>query len=134
MNNKSVVIFLFSLILSACCPMVSVNPLVDPENAEYDKRIEGTWKLISEQDEYVYLHIGRLSESKMVALSVEHKKNGELDTAKFPFFLTRSSKNNYMNIRIEDISDEISKNIRKFFESGNHKELFPEAMKFIKIN
>jgi hypothetical protein len=94
MNKKSMVIVLFSLILSACCPMVSVNPLDDSENAEYDKRIEGTWKLISEQDEYVYLHIGRISGNKMVALSVEHKKNGELDTVKFPFFLTRSSKNN----------------------------------------
>ena len=33
-------------------------------------------------------------------------------------------------VKITDTSE----NIRKFIESGNHKELFPEAMEFFRIN
>jgi hypothetical protein len=96
---------LISLLLSACCPMVSENPLSDP--AAPDQRLEGLWQSGTGQDEEVYLHIGRQSEDNtMVALSVEHKDDGTLDTMEIPFFLTRTDAGDYMNLRLEDLSGE----------------------------
>ncbi len=86
--------------------MVSVNPLSAP--AELDKRLEGVWKYDSRDDEEVYLHIAEKSENTMVALSVEHKKSGNLDIIKIPFFLTRTNTNNYLNVRLEDLEREVS--------------------------
>ena len=88
--------------------MVSVNPLSDPNQAVCDERIEGIWKSISEKNEKVYLHIGRSSKNKMIAIMVEHKKNGELESKKIPFFCTRTSKNNYLNLKVEDIFEKYS--------------------------
>jgi len=185
--------------------MVSVNPLSAP--AGLDKRLEGVWKYDSKEDEEVYLHIVEKSENTMVALSVEHKRSGHLDTIKVPFFLTKTNTNNYLNVRLEDLEKEVSKrnegfifikyvfidkstllffqldsqliipaiqakklkgkitykkkivpqeikndnvksdktvdcviitdtskNILNFVEAGNNDELFPDAMKFIKVN
>ncbi len=80
--------------------MLSVNPLSEP--ASLDERLEGVWLYDSEDGNHVYLHVGELSKNTMVALFVEHKKNGELDFGKIPFFLTKTNMNNYLNIRIED--------------------------------
>jgi len=185
--------------------MVSVNPLSTP--AGLDKRLEGVWKYDSKEGEEVYLHIGEKSENTMLALSVEHKRSGTLDTIKIPFFLTKTNTNNYLNVRLEDLAKEVSegnegfiflkyvfidkstllifqldrqliisaiqakklkgkitykkkivpegtknddvkpdktidcviitdtsKNMINFFEAGNNDELFPDAMKFIKVN
>jgi hypothetical protein len=99
-------ITIITLLLSACCPTVSVNPLSDP--SELDKRLEGVWKYDSKEDEHVYLHIGEKSENTMEALSVEHKENGNLDVIKIPFFITKTTANNYLNVRLEDLENEIS--------------------------
>jgi hypothetical protein len=86
--------------------MVSENPLSDP--AAPDRRLEGLWKSGSGQDEEVYLHIGKQSENTMVALSVEHKDDGTLDTMEIPFFLTRADGGDYMNLRLEDLAGQDS--------------------------
>ena len=106
MKRYSAGIAIITILLSACCPMVSVNPLSAP--AELDKRLEGVWKYDSRDDEEVYLHIAEKSENTMVALSVEHKKSGNLDIIKIPFFLTRTNTNNYLNVRLEDLEREVS--------------------------
>ena len=99
--------------LPACCPMVSVNPLSTPDGI--DERLFGAWKPESKEGEQVYLHIGRKSDKIMVALSVEHRGNGMLDEAKMPFFLTRTGKNNYWNVRFEDLDDGLLKGYAGFF-------------------
>jgi hypothetical protein len=86
--------------------MVSQNPLSDP--AAPDRRLEGLWKSGSGQGEEVYLHIGKQSEDSMVALSVEHKEDGTLDTMEIPFFLTRADAGDYMNLRLEDLAGQDS--------------------------
>ncbi len=106
MKKYSVSITIITFLLSACCPMVSVNPLSNP--SELDKRLEGLWKYDSKEDDQVYLHIGEKSDNTMEALSVEHKKNGNLDIIKIPFFLTKTAENNYLNVKIEDLENEIT--------------------------
>lgn len=106
MKKYSVTILILTIILSACCPMVSVNPLSPP--AGLDKRLEGVWKYDSKEGEEVYLHIGEKSENTMVALSVEHKKNDKLDIIQIPFSLTKTITNNYLNVKLGDLSEEVS--------------------------
>ncbi len=123
MRNYLMVIVIAAVFLPACCPMVSVNPLSAPDGI--DERLFGIWRPVSEEDEQVYLHVGRESDTTMVALSVEHKRNGVLDTDKLPFFLTRTDKNNYWNVRLEDVDDGLAKGYEGFiffkytFEDGD---------------
>ena len=112
MKRYSVAIAIIAILLSACCPMVSVNPLSTP--AGLDKRLEGVWKFDSKEGDEVYLHIGEQSENTMSALSVEHKSNGKLDIIKIPFFLTRTSENNYLNVKLEDLAKEVSEGNKGF--------------------
>jgi hypothetical protein len=112
MKKFSVAIAIITILLSACCPMVSVNPLSTP--AGLDKRLEGVWKIDSKEGDEVYLHIGEKSENAMVALSVEHKRNGKLEIIKIPFFLTKTSTNNYLNVRLEELAKEISEGNKGF--------------------
>jgi hypothetical protein len=85
--------------------MVSVNPLSEPPGL--DKRLEGLWKLDSKEDE-VYLHIGEKSENTMEVLNVGHKENGTLDIIRIPFFITKTTANNYLNVKLEDLENEVS--------------------------
>ena len=112
MKKISVTIAIIAILLSACCPTVSVNPLSTP--AGIDKRLEGVWKYDSKEGDEVYLHIGEKSENTMVALSVEHKRNGKLDIIKIPFFLTRTGANNYLNVKLEDLAKEVSEGNKGF--------------------
>ena len=112
MKRYSVGIAIITILLSACCPMVSVNPLSTP--AGIDKRLEGVWKYDSKEGDEVYLHIGEKSENTMEAWSVEHKKNGKLDIINIPFFLTKTSANNYLNVKLEDLAEEVSEGNKGF--------------------
>ena len=106
MRKYSIATILIILLLSACSPTISVNPLSDP--AGIDERLQGAWKYESEKDAGVYLHIGKTSDKKMLALSVEHKIDGELDIIHVPFFLTKTGVNNYLNVKLEDLTEEVS--------------------------
>jgi hypothetical protein len=99
MSRHIFAILIVSLLLAACCPMLSVNPLSEP--ASLDKRLSGLW-LYDSEDDKVYLHVGELSKNTMVAFFVEHKQNDQLDIGKIPFFLTKTNVNKYLNIRIEE--------------------------------
>ena len=98
-------IILIAFLLSACAPVVSLNPLSEPADA--NKQLEGIWKLSSDEDN-VFVHIGRTCKNEMLALSVEHKENGTLDISKIPFFLTISGADNYINIKLQDINDDMT--------------------------
>ena len=112
MGKYSIATVIISLLLSACCPTVSVNPLSSP--AELDNRLEGAWKYDPSEGEEVYLHIGKGAGSTMVALIVEHKRDGGLDVNQIPFFLTNTGRNNYLNIRIEDLEEDISEDCKGY--------------------
>ena len=99
--------------MPACCPMVSVNPLSEPN--DIDGRLFGVWRPVTQGGEQVFLHVGKESDTILVALSVEHLDNGRLDTARMPFFLTRTEKNDYWNIRYEDLEDNLAKGYAGFF-------------------
>ena len=101
MGKYAILTIITGLFLSSCCPTVSVNPLSPP--AELDNRLEGAWRYDPEVGDKVYLHFGKAADNKMVVYTVEHKKNGEVQIVKIPFFLTNTGMNNYLNIRIEDV-------------------------------
>jgi len=113
MKRYLLLVAAIAVFLPACCPMVSVNPLSEPGGI--DERLFGVWRPMSEGGERVYLHVGRESDTIMVALSIEHMDNGRLDTARMPFFLTRTPKNDYWNIRYEDLDDNMAKGYAGFF-------------------
>ncbi len=106
-------IVIIAACLPACCPMVSVNPLSTPDGI--DERLFGIWKPASKEGEQVVLHIGRESDTRMVALSIEHKGNGALDIAKMPFSLTRTEKHNYWNVRFEELDEGMAKGYAGYF-------------------
>ena len=95
------------ILLSACCPMVSIHPLSAP--VEADQRLFGVWSPDAEDGERVFLHVGRDSTTGMVALSVEHHSGGKLDTVRFPFFITKTKTNQYLNVRLEDVDRDMAK-------------------------
>jgi len=101
------------LFMPACCPMVSINPLSEPDGI--DERLFGVWRPVTPEGERVYLHVGKESDTILVALSVEHMDSGRLDTARMPFFLTRTNTNDYWNIRYEDLEDNLAKGYAGFF-------------------
>lgn len=105
--KKNLLIFsLIVVFLSGCAEWGSINPLSAP--AEPDKKLEGIWKFDSKDDDEVYLHIGKKKENTMTALSVEHKKDGSLDIAEIPFFITRGTKNNFFNVKYKDIDNDFT--------------------------
>jgi hypothetical protein len=112
MGKYSIVTIMIVLLLSACSPTISVNPLSSP--AGIDERLEGAWKYKSEKDAEVYLHIGKKSDTTMLALSVELKNDGELDIIHIPFFLTKTGMNNYLNIKLEDLKEEVSEGYKGY--------------------
>ena len=111
MKTWKILFVLISLLLSACAPTISVNPLSQPSSV--DKRLEGLWKLVSDTD-MAYLHIGKTSETTMIALSVDHKENGALEISKIPFFPTQTKGNNYLNVKFEDLEDDAAKEYKGY--------------------
>jgi len=86
--------------------MLSINPLSEP--SFINKKIEGVWKYDSKDGDEVYLHISATSKDNMVALSVEHRRNGEIETFKIPFYLTRINDSLYINVKFDDLPEKIS--------------------------
>lgn len=113
MKKRMLLFAVLAVFMPACCPMVSINPLSEPN--DIDARLFGVWRPVTQEGEKVFLHVGKESDTILVALSVEHMDNGRLDTARMPFFLTRTEKNDYWNIRYEDLQDNLAKGYAGFF-------------------
>ncbi len=113
MKRYLMVMAIVTFLIPACCPMVSVNPLSEP--AGLDEKLYGTWKPILKENDKAFLHIGKLTDNLMVALSVEHKVDGTLDTSRMPFFLTKTNSNNYWNVKLEDLDKEMARGNEGFF-------------------
>jgi hypothetical protein len=92
-----------------------VHPLSNPANVTYDNRLQGVWRLQTEQDDVVYFHIGKTDDGTTQITSVEHKQNGELDIATFVMFPTEIDKHTYMSLKIEEMSDQSSKDTTDYF-------------------
>ena len=107
MRTHSILIaVLMSLaVLSSCCPMLSVHPISAPSAVE--PRLAGVWKLDSDKDEQVFLHITEVPENRMVVLMVEHQAGKKLDVQQVPFHLSKLKSGLYINIDAAELpSDE----------------------------
>ena len=102
----SIIAIALSSIVLSCCPMLSVNPLSKPSTVE--KKLEGVWKLDSKDGEKAYLHISSVSKEKMLALNVEYKGSGDIETLKIPFHLTKINHNLFVNVNIDDLDEKLS--------------------------
>ena len=114
MKKQISLLMLGVFVLSACCPMVSENPLSRPNQATVDSRLVGSWRWVSEKADPVWLHIGKLDANKMVAVIAEFKGDANLETTRFPFFVTASVRHGYLNIRLEDIADEAMPEVKGY--------------------
>lgn len=114
MIKNWVIVSLIFIVLCSCSTfsVVSLNPISGP--IEIDKRLLGIWKYESQIDEQVYLHIGKISENRMVALYVEHKINGKLDIGELPFFISKTDTNNFVNIKYSDFAKRKSEEKKGF--------------------
>ena len=104
MKKDLILASLIVILFSGCSQWVSVNPLSQP--SVLDKKLEGIWKFESKEGEDVYLHIGKKTENTMLALSVEHKKDGGLDISEIPFHITMTGTNNYLNLKYKELIKE----------------------------
>ena len=87
--------------------MVSLQPLSDPEHARVDLRMKGSWQLVTDKEDPVILHIGKQNDQHMVAVIVEHKPDAKLETIRCSFFTTQTQNHRYVNVRMEDIADDL---------------------------
>ncbi|MCB2183124.1 MAG: hypothetical protein KQH63_13905 [Desulfobulbaceae bacterium] len=108
MNSiKTLSLVFFSLFLTACCPPTSLHPLSPPEDAQYDKRLEGAWIHKSEGGDIAYLHVGKAKGNFTKAISTEIQNEGELDFTVFTMFPTIIDGNHYMNVKAEEVVDDL---------------------------
>lgn len=111
----STILMLVLLLLTSCfCPLTSVNPLSDPQHAIYDERIEGAWQLISEDKDLVFLHFGRGEVKKTKMISLEHKRNGDIDVVTFSVFPTLVDNQSYLNFNIRELFKEFDKELNGY--------------------
>ena len=106
------ILLLLLIILSSCfCPLTSVNPLSDPQQAAYDMRIEGAWQLMPEDDGLVFLHFGKGVNNKTAMVSIEHKNNAKIDVLIFSVFPTLSGKQSYLNFHVKELFKEFGEEL-----------------------
>ena len=108
---STISIFVLMLLSSCFCPLTSVNPLSDPQHPTYDKRIEGAWQLVSEDEDLVFLHFGKGEEKKTEMVSIEHKNNGKIDLLTFTVFPTMAGDQSYLNFNINELFKEFDEEL-----------------------
>ena len=88
---------LLLLILTACGPAESVNPLSDPLQAKHDEELLGTWAGRNE-DDTILMHFVPAKKSFTHIVLVGRGKDGA-DILTYEMFPTSIGKNRYMNVR-----------------------------------
>lgn len=78
-------------------------------------RLAGAWEIPSDEPDKDFLHFGRLTDHTMVLLMVEHKKNGDIDTLRLPFFITVTDQYHYMNFNTKDLTEGVHDGPDGFF-------------------
>ncbi len=98
--------------LGGCfCPLTSVNPLSDPQNAKYDKRLEGAWQSVSPDGDLEFIHFGEDDEKKTQMVIIEHMRSGKIDFSTLTVFPTIINGKGYLNVKVEDLFEEFSEEI-----------------------
>lgn len=105
MNRQHVFSFMiFSLLFTSCCPITSINPLSPPEEAPYDKQLEGTWFQKDENGKIGYLHIGKDNGNIAKVLITEFSQSGTLEYSAFLIFPTYIDNKKYLNINTKELN------------------------------
>jgi len=114
------------LLITACCP-ISLYPLSDPQNATYDKRLEGSWRGRSDDGATGFLHISRMEGHLTQVIFIENKEDGALKCSVLAMFPTAIDDVQYMNIIFDEVSTGIPKDIKgyvfakyEFTENNNY--------------
>jgi len=118
-----------SLVLVSCCP-TSRLPLSDPKTATYDKRLEGSWRFVSDEGSIAFFHFGKMEGNLTKVISIGNKDNGDLEYTVYAMFPTFIGNSQYMNIIFDDISKGVPKEIEGYefaryeFEKNNNSLVF----------
>lgn len=91
------------MLLAACCPDTSVQPLSAVEQAKYDKRLEGTWINKSDDSEITYFHVGKADANLTQGITVGLRKDGKLEHTVFTFFPTIIDNQQYLNVKANEL-------------------------------
>jgi hypothetical protein len=97
------------LILGLLCPMLascvdSDNPLSDPNHPTIERNLTGVWRLVEDEGEITYYHVGLAGENFPVGMMrvrpIHFKANGVLDKpdGDLLVFATTLGKNRYLNV------------------------------------
>jgi hypothetical protein len=133
MYRLKISLFLFfSLTLTSCCPLTSLNHLSDPDKAEYDQRIEGSWKL--QDDKQGFLHIGKGPDNKTLMVLVGYKSGGEVEFNTYNVFPTIVGDQNYLNFNNEELFDKSIKEGIRGYTFIKYELLNPKTLVFSIIN
>lgn len=109
----ALIVMMGSLPLISCCP-ISQHPLSDPKDAAYDKRLEGSWLIKTDDGRNAFLHFGKMKDNLTKVISVENKENGDLDYSVYAMFPTFIDNAQYMNIIFDEVSKGVPKEIKGY--------------------
>ena len=93
-----------TFLITSCCPPSSIHPLSSPKEAQYEKKLEGTWYYKEGNGRPGYFHIGRAKENLTKAIVIE--QDGSLGFSVLMMFPTVISENNFLNIKIKQVDEE----------------------------
>ncbi len=90
----------FSLLLTSCFD--TKNPLSDPQKSQPDERLSGVWRFRGDSGEVNYYHIGpvgwKLPASVMRVVSVQHMRDGTMQSGELLVFPTTIGDKTYLNV------------------------------------
>lgn len=118
-----------SLALVSCCPTSRLS-LSDSKTATYDKRLEGSWRFVSDEGSIAFLHFGKMEGNLTKVISIGNKDNGDLEYTVYAMFPTFIGNAQYMNIIFDDVSKGVPQEIEGYefaryeFEKNNNSLVF----------
>lgn len=94
------------LVLAACCPLTSVNPLGPVQDAQHDARLAGAWRIDSPRNELAFVHLAKADGNRMQVLALEHQAEGRMEWAAFTVYVVARAGNHYLNIDLKEVGTE----------------------------
>ena len=98
------------LILTACCPLTSDHPLGMVQDAQYDARLTGAWRLDAADGEPAFVHLAKADGNRIQVLALEQKQNGRMEWAAFTVFGIAKAGDRYLNIDLKEVDTEEARN------------------------
>jgi hypothetical protein len=107
MRFRPLILLAILPLFSACSVVQSKNPLGPRSAAVRDERLEGMWKVDEGKGKFGYVFFAYHAHGGDGTI-MELTKNdaGQVASAKYDFFVTRSSKHDYLNVTNGHSSDE----------------------------